>query len=178
MVLSDLSIQRPVMAFVLSAILMVFGYLGYEQLPVRELPRIDPPVVSVDTSYPGASAEVVDNEITERIESVVNGIEGIRTIRSRSSDGNSSVSIEFDLSRDIDSAANDVRERVSRVIDNLPEEADPPETSKVDSDSQPIMWITMNSDRMTQMELTDYVRRYLLDTLNTTPGVVFSVSSR
>ncbi|MFM2042832.1 MAG: hypothetical protein RLY86_1408 [Pseudomonadota bacterium] len=171
MVLSDLSIQRPVMAFVLSAILMVFGYLGYEQLPVRELPRIDPPVVSVDTSYPGASAEVVDNEITERIESVVNGIEGIRTIRSRSSDGNSSVSIEFDLSRDIDSAANDVRERVSRVIDNLPEEADPPETSKVDSDSQPIMWITMNSDRMTQMELTDYVRRYLLDTLNTTPGV-------
>jgi len=171
MVLSDVSIQRPVMAFVLSAILVVFGYLGYDRLPVRELPKIDPPVVSVDTSYPGASAEVVDNEITERIEGVVNGIEGVRTIRSRSSDGRSSVSIEFDLSRDIDSAANDVRERVSRVLDNLPEEADPPETSKVDSDSQPIMWITLNSDSMTQMELTDYVRRYLIDTLNTTPGV-------
>lgn len=171
MVLSDVSIQRPVLAFVLSAVLVVFGLLGYDSLPVRELPRIDPPVVSVDTSYPGASAEVVDNEITERIESVVNGIEGIRTIRSRSREGSSSVSIEFELTRDIDGAANDVRDRVSRVVDNLPEEADPPEVTKVDSDSQPIMWITLTSDRMNQLELTDYVRRYYLDTLNTVPGV-------
>ncbi|ACJ00606.1 efflux RND transporter permease subunit [Rhodospirillum centenum] len=171
MVLSDVSIQRPVLAFVLSAVLVVFGLLGYDSLPVRELPRIDPPIVSIDTSYPGASAEVVDNEITERIESVVNGIEGIRTIRSRSREGNSSVSIEFELTRDIDGAANDVRDRVSRVVDNLPEEADPPEVTKVDSDSQPIMWITLTSDRMNQLELTDYVRRYYLDTLNTVPGV-------
>ncbi|WP_119677393.1 efflux RND transporter permease subunit [Indioceanicola profundi] len=171
MVLSDLSIQRPVMAFVLSALLVVFGVLGYERLPVRELPQIDYPIVSVETSYPGASAEVVDREITERIESVVNGIEGIKTIRSGSSEGSSNVSIEFDISRDVDSAANDIRDRVSRVIDNLPEEADPPEISKVDADSQPIMWIVLTSDRMNRLELTDFVKRYYEDTLGTISGV-------
>ncbi|HYC03907.1 MAG TPA: efflux RND transporter permease subunit [Azospirillaceae bacterium] len=171
MVLSDLSIQRPVLAVVLSALLIVFGWLGYERLPVRELPNIDFPVVSISTNYPGASAEVVDNEITERIESVVNGIEGIKTIRSRSREGASSVSIEFDISRDIDSASNDVRDRVGRVLDNLPEEAEPPEISKVNADGQPIIWATLSSETMSTLELTDYVRRYMVDTITTIPGV-------
>ena len=171
MVLSDVSIQRPVLAFVLSALLIVFGWLGYDRLPVRELPNIDFPVVSVTTGYPGASAEVVDNEITERVESVVNGIEGIKTIRSRSREGSSSVTIEFEINRDIDSAANDVRDRVGRIADDLPEEADIPEISKVNADSQPIMWATLSSDRMGTLELTDYVRRYMVDTISTVPGV-------
>jgi len=171
MVLSDISIQRPVLAFVLSALLVVFGYLGYDRLPVRELPRIDSPVVSVSTSYPGASAEVVDNEITERIERSVNGIEGIRTIRSRSREGVSSVSIEFEISRDIDAAANDVRDRVSRIMDGLPDEVEMPEISKVDADSSPMMWLTISHPGMNQLELTDFATRYLVDTLSTVPGV-------
>lgn len=171
MMLSDISIQRPVLAVVVSALLVVFGVLGYDSLPVRELPRIDYPTVSIDTSYPGASAEVVDKEITERIEGVVNGIEGIKTIRSRSREGSSSVTIEFDIDRDIDAASNDVRDRVGRVAQGLPEEARTPEISKVDSDGQPIMWITVTSDRMNSLELTDYIRRYYIDTLATVPGV-------
>jgi multidrug efflux pump len=171
MVVSDISIQRPVLAFVISALLVVFGVLGYERLPVRELPKIDYPIVSISTTYPGASAEVVDNEITERIESVINGIEGVKTIRSRSREGRSQVSVEFEIDRDIDAASNDVRDRVGRLSDNLPDEADLPEISKVDADSSPIMWISLASDRMNQLELTDYVRRYYLDTLGTVPGV-------
>lgn len=171
MVLSDISIQRPVLAFVISAMLVVFGVLGYEKLPVRELPKIDYPIVSISTGYPGASAEVVDNEITERIEGVINGIEGIKTIRSRSREGSSSVSVEFNIDRDIDAASNDIRDRVSRIADNLPEEADPPEVSKVDADSSPIMWISLSSDRMNQLELTDFVNRYYLDALGTVEGV-------
>ncbi|OYQ35838.1 multidrug transporter AcrB [Niveispirillum lacus] len=171
MVISDISIQRPVLAFVISAMLVVFGVLGYEKLPVRELPKIDYPIVSISTNYPGASAEVVDNEITERIEGVINGIEGVKTIRSRSREGSSSVSVEFEIDRDIDAASNDVRDRVGRITDSLPEEAELPEISKVDADSNPIMWITLSSDRMNQLELTDYVRRYYLDSLGTVPGV-------
>ncbi|MQP64105.1 MMPL family transporter [Niveispirillum sp. SYP-B3756] len=171
MVLSDLSIQRPVLAFVISAMLVVFGVLGYEKLPVRELPKIDYPVVSISTNYPGASAEVVDNEITERIEGVINGIEGIKTIRSRSREGSSSVSVEFDIDRDIDSASNDVRDRVGRIAENLPQEADTPEISKVDADSNPIMWISLRAQGMDQLELTDFVRRYYQDALATVPGV-------
>ncbi len=171
MVISDISIQRPVLAFVISAMLVVFGVLGYEKLPVRELPKIDYPIVSISTTYPGASAEVVDNEITERIEGVINGIEGVKTIRSRSREGSSSVSVEFEIDRDIDAASNDVRDRVGRITDSLPEEAELPEISKVDADSNPIMWITLSSDRMNQLELTDFVRRYYLDSLGTVPGV-------
>ncbi|MFV3074692.1 efflux RND transporter permease subunit [Niveispirillum fermenti] len=171
MVISDISIQRPVLAFVISAMLVVFGVLGYERLPVRELPKIDYPIVSISTSYPGASAEVIDNEITERIEGVINGIEGVKTIRSRSREGSSSVSVEFEIDRDIDAASNDVRDRVGRLSDNLPEEAELPEISKVDADSSPIMWLSLASDRMNQLELTDYARRYYLDALATVPGV-------
>lgn len=171
MVVSDISIQRPVLAFVISAMLVVFGVLGYERLPVRELPKIDYPIVSISTNYPGASAEVVDNEITERIEGVINGIEGVKTIRSRSREGGSSVSVEFEIDRDIDAASNDVRDRVGRITDALPEEADLPEISKVDADSNPIFWMTLSSDRMNQLELTDFARRYFLDALGTVPGV-------
>lgn len=171
MVISDISIQRPVLAFVISAMLVVFGVLGYQRLPVRELPKIDYPIVSISTNYPGASAEVVDNEITERIEGVINGIEGVKTIRSRSREGTSSVSVEFEIDRDIDAASNDVRDRVGRITDSLPDEAELPEISKVDADSNPIMWITLSSDRVNQLELTDFVRRYYVDALATVPGV-------
>ena len=171
MVVSDLSIQRPVLAFVLSAILLVLGMLGYQRLPVRELPQIDTPVVSINTNYPGASAEVVDNEITEKIERAVNGINGIKTIRSRSAEGNSNVNIEFEINRDVETAANDVRDRVARVLPQLPETVDPPQVQKVDSDAQPIVFVSLISDRMSKMELNDYALRYLVDRFNTVDGV-------
>ena len=171
MVISDVSIQRPVLAFVVSAMLLVLGVLGYQRLPIREIPRIDAPVVSVNTDYPGASAEVVDNEITEKIERTINSVEGIRIIRSRSSEGKSQVNIEFEISRDIDAAANDVRDRVGRVLSTLPDTVKPPQIEKSDSDNQPILFASMTSDRMNQMELTDYARRNLVDPLSTVPGV-------
>ena len=171
MVVSDLSIQRPVMAFVLSAVLIVLGVIGFQRLPVRELPKIDYPIISVFTTYPGASPEVVDNEITERIERVVTAISDIRTIRSRSSEGTSFVNIEFNVDRDLESAANDVRDRISRIAPFLPETVDPPQVTKNDSDSQPIMFLMLRSDKMDRLEITDFARRYVLDAVNTVPGV-------
>jgi multidrug efflux pump len=171
LVISELSIQRPVMAFVLSATLMVLGVLGFQALPVREIPRIDSPVVSVITNYPGASAEVVDNEITEKIERGVAAVSGIKTIRSRSLEGTSSINIEFELSRDLETAANDVRDRVARILPVLPDTIDPPQIFKVDSDTSPVMLLTVSSDRMSRLELTDYVRRYLVDPFSAVDGV-------
>ncbi|PJF38744.1 MAG: multidrug transporter AcrB, partial [Phototrophicales bacterium] len=133
--------KRPVLATVVSALLLVLGILSFERLALREYPDISPPIVSVETKYTGASAAVVDNKITQLIEDRVSGIEGIRSISSSSVDGESNVTIEFELERDIDAAANDIRERVGRAVDNLPEEADPPEIYKVDSGSDVIMWL-------------------------------------
>ncbi len=169
--ISELSVKRPVFAAVLSLLLVVIGIISYTRLPVREYPDINPPVVSVETSYTGASAAIIDTKITQVIEDRISGIEGIRSISSVSKDGQSDISIEFELSRDIDSAANDVRERVARVVDNLPEEADPPEIFKVDSSSDVILWLNFSSDTMSGLELTDYARRYLVDRLSTVNGV-------
>ncbi len=171
MILSDVSVTRPVFASVLSLLLIVFGVVSFFQLPLREYPDIDPPVVSVDTSYRGASANVVETRITEVIEDRISGVEGIKYISSTSSDGRSRINIEFDVNRDIEAAANDVRDRVSGIADDLPEEADPPDIQKADSSDDVILWLNLVSDRMDVLELTDYAKRYLQDRFSVLPGV-------
>jgi len=160
-----------VLASVISLLLIAFGVLSYERLPLREFPDIDPPVVSIETTYPGASAAVVETRITEIVEDRIAGIEGIRFIESVSEDGNSRITVEFSTDRDIDAAANDIRDRVSGVLDNLPEEADPPDIQKVDADADVIMWLNLTSTDMDVLELTDYARRFLQDRFSVLPGV-------
>jgi multidrug efflux pump len=171
MMLSDVAVRRPVFAAVAAIVLCVIGAAAFFFLPVRELPDVDPPVVSISTSYAGASAEVIENRITEPVEQQIAGIQGVDRITSSSRDGRSNVTIEFSLDRNIDDAANDVRDRVARVVGRLPEQADPPEVSKADSDSSPIMILFLRSSTMSRLELTDYADRYLLDRLATVPGV-------
>ncbi|MCU7802238.1 MAG: efflux RND transporter permease subunit [Candidatus Thiodiazotropha sp. (ex Lucinoma borealis)] len=171
MILSDLSVKRPVFASVLSLLLIAFGLVAFDQLPLREYPNIDSPVVSIETLYPGAAANVVETRITQLIEDRISGVEGIRFISSVSEDGRSVVTIEFDVNRDIDGAANDVRDRVSAIMDNLPLEAEPPEIQKVDSNEDVIMWLNLASDQMTVPELSDYARRYLVDRFSVLDGV-------
>ena len=169
--LSDTSIRRPVFAAVVSLLLVVLGVMSFSRLTLRELPAIDPPIVSVEVNYPGASAAVVETRITQVLEDALAGIEGIDTVQSSSRNGSADVSMEFKLSRDIEAAANDVRDAVSRVQDRLPEEADPPEISKVESDSDAIVWLNMRSDRMDSLELSDYAERYVKDRLSAIEGV-------
>lgn len=125
MILTDLSVKRPVFASVISLLVVAFGLVSFDKLPLREYPNIDPPIVSIETNYRGASAAVVESRITQLIEDRISGVEGIRHVSSSSSDGRSSVTLEFDISRNIEDAANDVRDRISGLLDNLPEEADP-----------------------------------------------------
>ena len=171
MVLSDISIKRPVFATVLSLLIVVFGVAALLGLAVREYPDIDPPVVSISTDYTGAAAEVVDTQITQVIEGAISGIEGIRSIESSTEQGESRTSIEFNTSRDVDIAANDVRDAVSRVANQLPEEADPPVVRKADSDARPMMWVTLLSDDWDAAELSDYADRVLADRLSVLDGV-------
>ncbi|MFN3447064.1 MAG: efflux RND transporter permease subunit [Roseococcus sp.] len=171
MILSDLSIKRPVFATVVSLMMIVLGLASLMRLPIRELPQIDPPIIQVTTQYIGASAAVVDTQITELIEAAVAGIEGIKTITSQSRDERSQVVIEFNLSRDVDAAANDVRDRVARALNRLPEAADQPVVQKQDGDSRPILWIALSSDRHSGMEITDIARRRMLDRLAIVDGV-------
>jgi multidrug efflux pump len=169
--LSDVSVKRPVLATVINALLVVFGLFALASVSVREYPDIDPPVVSVSTDYPGASAAVVETKITQVLEDRIAGIEGLRTLSSTSSDGRSNITIEFNLSRDVDAAANDVRDRISRALGNLPVEAEPPEVSKADVDANPILWMVLSSDRLNPLELSDYADRYLVDRLGAVDGV-------
>ena len=171
MKLSDLSIKRPVLAVVMSLLLVVLGVMSFLRLTLRELPAIDPPVVSVSVDYPGASASVVETRITQALEDALAGIEGINTIDSSSRNGGSRISIEFRASRDIEGAANDVRNAVSRVSDRMPDEARPPEISKVESDSDPIMWFNLRSDTMDLLQLADYAQRYVVDRFSSLDGV-------
>jgi multidrug efflux pump len=171
MMLSDLAVRRPVFAAVAAIALCVIGAAAFFFLPVRELPDVDPPIVSVNTSYAGASAEVIESRITEPIEQQIAGIQGVERINSTSRDGRSNVSIEFSLGRNIDDAANDVRDRVSRVVGRLPNQANPPEVAKADTNSQPIMILFLRSSKLNRLELTDYADRYLIDRLATVPGV-------
>ena len=171
MLLSDVSVKRPVFATVVNVLLIIFGIVAFTMLPLREFPDIDAPVVTISTDYPGASAEVVETQVTQLIEERISGIEGIKNISSRSAPGNSSISIEFTLARDIDAASNDVRERVSRALDNLPEESDPPEVSKASSDETTVVWYNLRSESMSILELTDYAERYIVDRLAVVDGV-------
>jgi len=180
MIISDISVKRPVFATVLSLLLIAFGLLSFGDLPVRELPDVDPPIVNVATRYPGANAAVVETRVTQIVEGAIAGVSGIKTIASSSQDGSSRITIEFTLSRDIDAAANDVRDRVSRILNNLPEEVEPPEVSKVDGDTRPIMWFNLTSPVMDILQLTDYAERNIVDRLSVVDGVanVFMGGSR
>lgn len=171
MLISDLSVKRPVFASVVNLLLLVFGIVAISFLSLREYPDIDPPIVSVSTNYPGASAEIIETRITQLIEDRISGIEGIKNISSSSSNGRSRVTIEFNLSRDIDAASNDVRERVSRVLNDLPDQAFPPEVAKSNSDEDVIIWYNLRSDNLNVMELTDYADRFVVDRLSIADGV-------
>lgn len=171
MFLSDVSVKRPVFATVLNLLLIIFGVVAFMSLPLREYPNIEPPVVSINTNYPGANAEIMEREVTQRIERGISGIDGIRFIDSRSRNGNSRVTIEFESGRDIDAAANDVRERVQRVMRRLPEQIDPPEISKAGADEDTVVWYNLRSEVMTSEQLTDYARRFMLERLAIVDGV-------
>jgi multidrug efflux pump len=169
--ISELSIRRPVFATVLSLAIILLGLVSLGRLPVREYPDIDPPVVSIVTLYRGASASVVETEITDVLEEQLATIEGIKTVRSSSQDQGSSITVEFELARDVDEAANDVRDRVARVRDALPLEADDPIVSKVDTNAQPIFWVALYSDTVDELRLSEIAEIDLKDTLQRLPGV-------
>ena len=171
MLLSDLSVKRPVFATVVNLLLVVFGIVCFTMLPLREFPDIDSPIISINTNYPGASAEIVETKITQLLEDRISGVEGIKSINSNSRNGRSSITIEFNVERDIDSAANDVRDRVSRALNNLPDQADPPEVSKANADEDTIAWFVLNSENMTTLELTDYANRYIVERFSVVDGV-------
>ena len=171
MQVSDIFIRRPVFAVVVSLLLMVGGLAALLQMPVREYPAVDPPIVSVSTVYKGASNEVIESRVTELIEGSVAGIEGIRQVSSQSQNERSSVTIEFYVGRDPDAAAADVRDRVSRILARLPDGVDPPVVSKVDANAQAILWIGVTSTTLDSLELTEFMKRVYVDRLSTVPGV-------
>ncbi|WP_440054997.1 efflux RND transporter permease subunit [Pseudoalteromonas sp. T1lg65] len=169
--ITDTAVKRPVFAVVINLLLLTFGLVAFSMLPLREYPDIESPIVSVSTNYTGASAEVVETKITQVLENRISGIEGIKSINSSSRNGRSNITIEFNIERDIDAAANDVRERVSRALDSLPEQVRPPEVSKSNSDESPIAWFVLNSETMDTLQLSDYAQRYIVDRLAVVDGV-------
>ena len=171
MSLSSLSIRRPVLATVLALVITIFGAVAFYFLGVREYPAVDPPVISVTTSYRGANADVIDSQITEPLEEQINGIDGIRTITSVSRAGRSTITVEFDLGSDLERAANDVRDRVSRAQRVLPPDAEPPAVSKSDADAPPIVFLNLKSDTRSLMELTEIADKRFKERLQTIEGV-------
>jgi multidrug efflux pump len=170
--LSELSIKRPVFAVVCSIVIIIFGAIGFSFLGVREYPAIDPPVVNVRASYVGANAEIIEQQITEPLEKAVNGVEGVKNITSSSSQGSSNINVEFELGVDLERAANDVREKVSQVTGQLPQDIDaPPTVSKQDSDSEPIIYMQMQSSKRTMLELSDLAENIVQERLQTISGV-------
>ncbi|GAB3820775.1 hypothetical protein GCM10028895_21630 [Pontibacter rugosus] len=169
--LSNISIKRPVLAIVMSITVMVFGFIGITYLGVREYPSVDPPIVNVRTSYTGANAETIESEITEPLEESINGIAGIRTLTSTSSEGSSNITVEFNLDVDLETAANDVRDRVARAQRRLPEDAEPPTVSKADADANPIIMLGVKSETRSLLELSDIGLNVFKEQLQTIPGV-------
>ncbi|MGO1888350.1 MAG: efflux RND transporter permease subunit [Halomonas sp.] len=169
--LSDISVQRPVLAMVIAALIIAFGLLALNRLPLQEYPTIDPPVVTIDTRYPGASANVVETRITQVLEDRIAGVEGIELITSQSEDGRSRIEIEFDIDMDINAAANDIRDRISGALRNLPDDADNPEVTKADSSEEIVVWLSLSGADYSITELTDYANRFLVDSLSVQPGV-------
>jgi len=171
MLISDLSVRRPVFAAVLAMLIAVIGVVGFFSLSVREYPDVDPPVVSIETTYTGAAANVVETRVTQVLEERLAGIEGLQTITSRSQDGESRINVEFAPGRDIDAAANDVRDRVGAAANDLPEDVLPPQVRKVDADSQPIMFLVVSKPGWSNLQLSDWVDRNLVDRFSAVDGV-------
>jgi multidrug efflux pump len=170
--ISELSLRRPVLAIVMNMVIIVFGLIGYKFLGVRDYPAIDPPNVSVRTSYPGANADIIESQITEPLEKSINGIAGVKNITSSSSQGNSNINVEFDLSYDLEAATNDVRDKVSQTLRSLPSDLDaPPVVSKADASSDPILSMTVQSNTRNQLQTSEYANNNLLERLQTIPGV-------
>ncbi|MFL2660333.1 MAG: efflux RND transporter permease subunit [Alphaproteobacteria bacterium] len=168
---SELFIKKPVFCSVLAIFLIIFGLLSLKELPLRQFPDIERSEVSIDTLYPGASSVIVETKITEVIEGQISGIDGIESISSVSREGRSKVTIEFKNEKDINEAANDVRDAVSRILENLPKDSESPEISKIDSDTNAIMWLNLTSNDINQLELTDFADRFIVDRLSVIPGV-------
>lgn len=172
MSLSTTSIKKPVLTIVMNILIMLFGFIGYKYLGVREFPSIDPPIVSVRTNYPGANSDIIESQITEPLEKVINSIDGIKNISSSSNQGSSIITVEFNLSKNIDEAANDVRDKVSQAVRTLPKDIDGlPVVSKADANSDAILSMTLQSDTRSQLEVSDYAENVISQRLQTIPGV-------
>ncbi|MEZ5433142.1 MAG: efflux RND transporter permease subunit [Verrucomicrobiales bacterium] len=169
--ISDTSVRRPVLATVLNLLLIAFGAVSYTRLQVREYPDIEPPIVTVETEYRGASASVVERRITQPLEDRINQVEAIKNISSVSVDGQSTITVEFNLGRDLDAAANDIREAIGPVVGNFPDEVEAPQVGKTESGSEILMYLNLTSDRLDTIALTDYAERYLVDRFSRLPGV-------
>ncbi|WP_026969614.1 efflux RND transporter permease subunit [Algoriphagus terrigena] len=169
--LSSISINRPVLAIVMSLVILLFGGIGISMLGIREYPSVDPPVINVSTSYVGANADVIEAQITEPLEEQINGIQGIKSLTSVSADGRSNITVEFEVGADLEAAANDVRDKVSGAQRNLPPDAEPPVVSKADADSQPIVGVNVSSDTRSLLELSDLADNVFKERLQTIPGV-------
>jgi len=169
--ISELSIRRPVLSTVMTLIILLFGFIGYNSLGVREYPSVDNPIISVSCSYPGANADVIENQITEPLEQNINGIPGIRSLSSVSSQGSSRITVEFELSVDLETAANDVRDKVSRAQRYLPRDCDPPTVSKADADATPILMVTIGSDQRSLLEISEIADLTVKEQLQTIPDV-------
>ena len=169
--ISELSIRRPVLSTVMTLIILLFGFIGYGSLGVREYPSVDNPIISVSCSYPGANADVIENQITEPLEQNINGIPGIRSLSSTSSQGSSRITVEFELSVDLETAANDVRDKVSRAQRYLPRDCDPPTVSKADADANPILMVAISSDKRSLLEISEIADLTVKEQLQTIPDV-------
>ncbi|HTK19730.1 MAG TPA: efflux RND transporter permease subunit, partial [Mucilaginibacter sp.] len=172
MSLSSVSIKRPVLATVMSVVIVVFGIIGYNFLGIRDFPSIDPPIISVSTSYTGANADVIESQITEPLEKAINGVPGIRNISSTSSVGSSQITVEFDLDADLETAANDVRDKVGQAQRQLPQDITaPPVVTKADANADNIITVSVTSDKRNIMQVDDYAENVLQEGLQTIPGV-------
>nr|MCU0404404.1 efflux RND transporter permease subunit [Chitinophagaceae bacterium] len=170
--ISELSLRRPVLAIVINLVILLFGFVGFNFLGVRDYPAIDPPNVSVRTNYAGANADIIESQITEPLEKAINQVPGIRNITSTSSQGTSSINVEFNLEIPLEEAANDVRDKVSQAIRSLPADLEnPPVVSKADASSESILSMALRSDIRNQLELTEFANNVLVDRLQTIPGV-------
>lgn len=172
MTISDIALKRPVGSVVLSLLIILLGIVGFDFLGVRLYPAIDPPVITVQTSYTGANAEIIESQITEPLEKSVNGIEGVKSISSQSAIGSSRITVEFELGSDLEKAANDVRDKVSQAVRSLPQDINaPPTVTKADANSDPVIMMIVQSSTMNEIELSEYAENVVMENLQTIPGV-------
>jgi hydrophobe/amphiphile efflux-1 (HAE1) family protein len=169
--LSSTSIERPVLSTVMSLVIVIFGAIGFYSLGVREFPSVDPPIITVTTNYVGANADIIESQITERLEEAISEVQGIKTLSSISSDGRSTITVEFDLGMDLDNAANDIRDKVAGAVRNIPQDADPPIVAKSDADAETIFSLTVQSSTKSLLELTELGNNVFKERLQTIPGI-------